>query len=426
MNSFNDIIRNQWAFMLKKWLLLLVCIALLAQYSEASKRKNVVSSITINNPSGLVRHKEIISINRKELETGKDHLFPLVQMNRKALISQITDTNNDDVWDVLLVEVSLAAYATEILQISWTIIPSAAAKLSTNVRLSLRSGTDKPFAEINDTVRYRGFKQNTARPFYQMEGPGIENDKVAFRSFFDYRNGKDIFGKITPEMVLEKVGVGVSWHNLQSWGMDILKVGNSLGAGAIAVKEKDDIYRIADADTSSFKVLYKGPLQAAFKLDFKNWDVAKSKMNGRETILMSKGDFFYKNEIELKLRNRQQLISGIANFIGAPLMVKHYPGGFSSIATYGKQAEGTATNLGLAIMCSSASYVTSATTDSASNIPNTSYVALKAKDTTTIYFFACWQQTDTRFSSIAGFQDYLEQTAARLANPIQILINRKK
>lgn len=48
-----------------------------------------------------------------------------------------------------------------------------------------------------------------------MEVPGIENDKVAFRAFFDYRNSKDIYGKIVDTPTLERVGVGSGWHELQ-------------------------------------------------------------------------------------------------------------------------------------------------------------------------------------------------------------------
>jgi len=64
--------------------------------------------------------------------------------------------------------------------------------------------------------RQRGFVQNIANPVYQMEGPGIENNKVAFRSFFDKRNGKDIYGKLITTPILDQVGLTESWHILQN------------------------------------------------------------------------------------------------------------------------------------------------------------------------------------------------------------------
>jgi hypothetical protein len=296
----------------------------------------------------------------------------------------------------------------------------------TNVQLSLRSDNSSPSAEINEATRFRGFTQNIAKPYYQMEGPGIENDKVAFRAFFDYRNGKDVYGKIVDTTVLEKVGVGASWHQMQYWGKDILKVGNSLGAGALAVMEDNRIYPLADADTSTFQVLYEGPLQAAFKLDFKNWDVVHSKKNGSETISITKGNFFYRNDISVALTNTQYLLSGIANFGIAQVVYRKHNAYLSSVSTYGKQADGTSTNLGLAIMFRTDEYAENKTSDTTTAIPNTSYVALKPTEKKPICFFACWQQTDPRFATQTGFENYLQETADKLANPIQIkMINKK-
>ena len=383
--------------------------------------------LIIKNASSFNRVNEVITIKGKLLNKENTHLFPLVKKGDKIFTTQEIDTDNDGLGDELLIEVSLAARSTDTLQISWVKKEALNQfKRLTNVQLSLRSDNDIPSAEINQTVRYRGFTQNIAKPFYQMEGPGIENDKVAFRSFFDYRNGKDIYGKIVDTPVLAKVGVGASWHQMQYWGKDILKVGNSLGAGALAVEENKRIYPLADADTTSFQVMYEGALQAAFKLDFKNWDVAGSKKNGSETISVTKGNFYYKNEIKLELSHLRNLVAGFANFGMGRAVYKKHNARFSSVSTYGKQADGTTTNLGLAIMFSANEYVENRTADTTSNIPNTSYVALKPSAKKAIYFFACWENTDRRYATHAGFEKYLEETANKLANPIQIKISNKK
>src|SRR5690606_41170855 len=63
----------------------------------------------------------------------------------------------------------------------------------------------------------------------RYDGPGIESDKVAYRIYLDERNGFDIFGKKTPDLVLQDVGLDgfESYHHPAPWGMDILKVGAS-------------------------------------------------------------------------------------------------------------------------------------------------------------------------------------------------------
>jgi len=388
-------------------------------YTESHAQKQ---SVIIFNPTTLIRYKEIISITKADLGQANNSLSPSIKMHNQFLVFQTIDTNNDGIWDELLIEVSLAANAKDTLHIDWSSKPEMSFPKRTNIQLSLRSDTAVPSTEINHTVRYRGFVQNIEKPFYQMEGPGLENDKVAFRSFFDYRNGKDIYGKIVDVPILEKVGVSASWHSLQPWGMDILKVGNSLGAGALAVKENNKIYRLGDADTTTFQVLYEGPLQAAFKLSFTNWDVANANQNGSETITITKGNFYYSSDVSLALNKSQNLVTGVANFIDAKVVYKKHNSHFSSIATYGKQAEGSDTNLGMAIVFSTEDYLDNKTTGETSSIPNTSYVVLKPRDKTAIYFFACWGNSDPRFATQQGFENYLKLAVQSLSNPIKIRI----
>ena len=388
-------------------------------YTESHAQKQ---SVIIFNPTTLIRYKEIISITKADLGQANNSLSPSIKMHNQFLVFQTIDTNNDGIWDELLIEVSLAANAKDTLHIDWSSKPEMSFPKRTNIQLSLRSDTAVPSTEINHTVRYRGFVQNIEKPFYQMEGPGLENDKVAFRSFFDYRNGKDIYGKIVDVPILEKVGVSASWHSLQPWGMDILKVGNSLGAGALAVKENNKIYRLGDADTTTFQVLYEGPLQAAFKLSFTNWDVANANQNGSETITITKGNFYYSSDVSLALNKSQNLVTGVANFIDAKVVYKKHNSHFSSIATYGKQAEGSDTNLGMAIVFSTEDYLDNKTTGETSSIPNTSYVVLKPRDKTAIYFFACWGNSDPRFATQQGFENYVKLAVQSLSNPIKIRI----
>lgn len=413
------------AFSLRKSTMFLLLVVVLCKPLLGLDDFSVRQSIIIINPLSFNRTNEIIAVERNVLDKVSSHLFPSIKKNNDILVTQLIDKNGDGTWDVLLVEVSLAANSTDTLQLHWIKKEAQVQQLNlTNVRLSLRSGNNIPSPEIYTTKRSRGFTQNIAQPYYQMEGPGLENDKVAFRAFFDSRNGKDIYGKIVDTPVLDTVGVGASWHNLQPWGMDILKVGNSLGAGALAVEENEKIYRLADADTTVFQSLYEGALQAGFQLRFKNWDVGTGRQNGSETMSVSKGDFYYKNDIAVSLGANQNLVAGIAHFGTDSLVYKKHNAVFSSISVYGKQAEGTMTHLGLAIMFCTTDYVANKTADTASVIPNTAYVALKPVDNKKkfIYFFACWENTDDRFKTQQGFEDYLQTTAGLLANPIQIKI----
>ena len=108
---------------------------------------------------------------------------------------------------------------------------------------------------------------------FQMEGVAWENDRVGFRNYMDERNGMDIFGKTTADMVLEEVGIAgaPSYHEPGAWGMDVLKVGTSLGAGAIAYMFEDSLYRVGDSGAGSYHVVFQGPLRSRFRLDYEKW-----------------------------------------------------------------------------------------------------------------------------------------------------------
>lgn len=96
------------------------------------------------------------------------------------------------------------------------------------------------------------------------EGPAIESSKVAFRLYLDERAVLDVFGKKTTEPVLQNIGRGDDYHAMSDWGMDILKVGNSLGAGGLGVYEDGKMRMVGPAQDLSVKVAISSPGTAAF------------------------------------------------------------------------------------------------------------------------------------------------------------------
>ena len=145
------------------------------------------------NPMAFDRPGEVITVKRKLFGKQDPTFVPEIKKGNQVLISQLVDTNKDGNWEELLVEVNLKSNGIDTLLISWVNNNSRIPfQKATNVQLSLRSDNTTPSPEMFRAIRSRGFTQNIAKPYYQMEGPGIENDKVAFRALFDSRNGKDM------------------------------------------------------------------------------------------------------------------------------------------------------------------------------------------------------------------------------------------
>jgi len=98
-----------------------------------------------------------------------------------------------------------------------------------------------------------GYKQGDKLIAY--EGPGWESDLVAYRLYLDGRNALDIFGKRKADLVLSNVGRGEDYHVMADWGMDILKVGNSLGAGGFGIYKEGEVVQIGEAERYEASIL---------------------------------------------------------------------------------------------------------------------------------------------------------------------------
>ena len=71
------------------------------------------------------------------------------------------------------------------------------------------------------------------------EGIGWENGLVGYRLYLDGRLVSDIFGKQASDPALANIAEYGSYHSLADWGMDVLKVGPSLGLGGIGIMRGD-------------------------------------------------------------------------------------------------------------------------------------------------------------------------------------------
>ncbi|MEM9888094.1 MAG: DUF4861 family protein [Bacteroidota bacterium] len=85
-----------------------------------------------------------------------------------------------------------------------------------------------------------------------FEGPVLENDKIAYRFYMDSRHRFDIYGKTTPNLVMDTVGW--DYHDIMDWGSDILKVGNSLGIGSPAIYLDGEIITFSDFEAHQVEV----------------------------------------------------------------------------------------------------------------------------------------------------------------------------
>ncbi|NNC38914.1 MAG: DUF4861 family protein [Hyphomonadaceae bacterium] len=101
---------------------------------------------------------------------------------------------------------------------------------------------------------------------FPYEGVGWENEIVGYRLYLDERAVTDIFGKRTPDIVLDKVDYRSEYHDLADWGMDVMKVGPSLGVGGLGLYRGDNLERFGKKAQLSAEVLQESGAEVSFKV----------------------------------------------------------------------------------------------------------------------------------------------------------------
>ena len=201
--------------------------AVLAVISCKSSATDKQISFSVTNPSGYVRANELIVLSRADIEKRISIAkgFSVVDENNQPIVTQLDDLDKDGKWDEACFLYTFQPHQT----VTFTTKDENSRYTASLAHARLRK-------KINETTFGDDLHKETMPPknpptdfskqplpLYLTEGPAWENDKIAFRLYFDTRNGKDIFGKLEPGLVMDTIGANHnhSYHNLSHWGLDI-------------------------------------------------------------------------------------------------------------------------------------------------------------------------------------------------------------
>lgn len=256
---------------------------------------------------------------------------------------------------------------------------------------------------------------------FKCEGPTWESDKVGYRFYLDWRNATDIFGKKTSELVLKEVGKhdtvasDDSYHRMQEWGMDVFKVGSTLGIGSIAMMNEGKVNMVAKTDSNFYELLSNGPVQSEFKTTYSGWEVGKNKYELESFISINAGSRFTKQELIIN-NNAENLATGLAKYKGTNFIEKKTPGGWSYIALYGAQTLVDENDkLGIALFYNEKDLI-ELTEDEINYV-----VVLKpVEGKVTYYYCAAWEQEPNGITNESDFINYLNNELEKMNNPVKV------
>jgi rhamnogalacturonyl hydrolase YesR len=282
------------SYLLSGLLLVLVLPGCGSAPDTAGTAAEPVALLEVSNPSAFARPDTLISLSLNELGVTAGPLQ--VGEGEAARPTQLVDDDGDDRPDRLVFLADLDAAAKHRYLIT-TEDAGLALSPRTHAEVSIKEGGEwQEKTYVGGT--FKNVDHVTTPPQYtdhseyiRYEGPGIESDLVGYRVYLDWRNGFDIFGKKTSEMVLPNVGQDgyESYHEMADWGADILKVGQSLGAGGYGYWDGSKTVLVSDVAERSTTIVSDGPIYSALEIEYKGWSTGAATVDMKATLSMQAG-----------------------------------------------------------------------------------------------------------------------------------------
>ncbi|HZL12470.1 MAG TPA: DUF4861 domain-containing protein [Prolixibacteraceae bacterium] len=419
--------------------IIVISAVLLIGFTSCTKK----NSLVLTNPLAVDRPDETIILKRADVEAKvglvPEGFAPVLKLNGQNVPSQADDLDADGNWDELAFTIDFKASETITLDLqNVDVAQYPEFEKRTNVRLGIEQ-PDHSYLEVDEYMAPSC--KDSFKIIAQGESVSWENDKMGFRNYFDCRNVKDLFGKLKPGLIIDKIHTPEisDYHVLSDWGMDILHCGSSTGSGGLAMLEADSLYRLGSTDTYEYRKITEGPVRSVFDLIYTGWNVAGENLSAIERISIYPGKYWFQSDVTVSgFSGEKQLVTGIVTSL-----LKNEPIDFEansdyrSIATHDLQSLNN-DELGMAVMLKKDEVTKVArTTDidfyklgyktvdekQFSNvISQTYYVAQKinADAPARHYFFAVWGLENAKWKNADNFMAYISSEADFFSHPIVI------
>ena len=412
-------------------------------FMSCKPQKSQSAKIVLTNNSDVALSQKAISIKRSTLKLkGTEKSFPIVLQNSDTIPAQVNDLDGDGKWDELFFVADFSAKEKKTVELKWSgNDPKYTVK--TSARFGKREAENLPVQPATEEVllanqvyKKLGFQK------YQTDGPTWENDKVGFRHYLDGRNCKDVFGKKTPGITPENVGISSSgavednYHQMHDWGRDIFPVGSSAGLGGYGLIVGDEINRLGilindtinNVEKTIFKIVSEGPVNSILSYKYQNWEASGNKYQVQETASIWPGMYGYKNTVSLNgLKGNETLVIALSNINNQnPLQVID-AGDYVCFIQHDKLTYERQWILGTAIIIPKDSYKGYIEAPKTGKLTNSYLIKVSTKNNQPINYYpiAGWElSADKNFKDSAYFTNYVTNLAKQLSAKINVEISK--
>lgn len=403
------------------WMLMVACTAQRDVYTESF-------SVTVTNPLDAERTSVMVYIPVDKTPEGFNREAFVVMDNRMEIPSQF-NAQDQDYPGIVVVLNKLDPKEAKQLTVRYAKTGSVKHNYPKRTQAEL---SHKIKGEWKDREYIGGEFQNVTYLrvppehkdhswFIRYEGPGWESDQVGYRLYLDQRNAVDVFGKRVTEPVLQNVGLDGfdSYHELQPWGMDVLKVAKSLGVGSISTLTDKGAQRVEVTDSVTCGITENGDVYSSFLTRYFGWNTGTTTVDLDSRISIHAGT---------RLTHNRITVTGDIDNISTGLIKdektnpkrfvqKGDASAYGYLATYGAQSLNNGDNLGIVVFFHP-DQLSEITEDPFSHIAKLKPAAGQID----YYYAGVWELEPNGIKDEAGFTAWLDKTAKELASPVKIEI----
>ncbi len=279
------------------------------------------------------------------------------------------------------------------------------------VDLRLRDNAEEPYRSVDEVTVPDSHEIGDG--MFPYEGIGWENGLVGYRLYLDGRLVSDIFGKQVTDPALATIGEFGSYHDLAPWGMDVLKVGPSLGIGGIGIMRDGEPAQFGSVPELSASIAESGGDVGRFTISAGGIEAPSGDTGGFTAAYSIMADSPM-TKVGVTATQGLPLATGIVMHEGAQFWQSEEAEGatWRYIATYGDVQSENKDGLGTALFyrADQASY---------GGLANqTHFVAFDGAEFE-YGFLADWELDTSGVTDRAGFEALLESELARMEEAAQ-------
>jgi hypothetical protein len=262
--------------MKNKVFFLLVAVLLIAGSWSAALAQTI--KVEVMNPSGADRKDVPVVIDLHKVLKEKASQVISAEVTTPSFIgraggesSQLDDLDGDLIYDELAFVADIPAHSTRSFRVecSATLSPR---KYQPRTAAFMKVWDRKYRYPYINSIEYQGRNEPLAT-YDAIYGHGAqwESELVGFRVYMDHRQSIDIYGKPTPQLVLDKTNFYSTREDIANGlGCDILFAGPSVGAGSFRGFVDGQPTYVDSVEARGQRVIASGPVRAIVEVWDKN------------------------------------------------------------------------------------------------------------------------------------------------------------